>query len=309
MVITPALVLIQLLNGLQFGVTLFLFTAGLTLVLGIMNFMNLAHASLYMIGAYYSVAQTNWTGSFVLGVLLALPAAFLTAALVEYIVLRRFYQRHHLDQVLVTFGLIMFFNEAVRIVWGTAGLYVTVPPFLSGNITLDVGMLYPVYRLVIIAAGIVVALGLYFVIRHTRIGMFIRAGADKPEMVEAVGVDIRLLFRGVVAVGAALAAFAGALTGPLFSVESGMGDSILIMALVVIVIGGIGSIRGSFIAALVVGVLDSVGRTFLPQFFAAFLSRPVADALGPATGSMLIYLLMIAILLVKPEGLFALKAR
>jgi branched-chain amino acid transport system permease protein len=308
-IITPALVLIQLLNGLQFGVTLFLFTAGLTLVLGIMNFMNLAHASLYMIGAYYAVALTNWTGSFVLGVLLALPAAFLTAALVEYIVLRKFYQRHHLDQVLVTFGLIMFFNEAVRIVWGTAGLYVTVPPFLSGSIALGVGMLYPVYRLVIIAAGILVALGLYFVIRHTRIGMFIRAGADKPEMVEAVGVDIRWLFRGVVAVGAALAAFAGALTGPLFSVESGMGDSILILALVVIVIGGIGSIRGSFIAALIVGVVDAVGRTFLPQFFAAFLSRPLADALGPATGSMLIYLLMMAILLVKPEGLFALKTR
>jgi branched-chain amino acid transport system permease protein len=308
-VITPALVLIQLLNGLQFGVTLFLFTAGLTLVLGIMNFMNLAHASLYMIGAYYSVALTNWTGSFVLGVLLALPAVFVTAALVEFIVLRKFYQRHHLDQVLVTFGLIMFFNEAVRIVWGTAGLYVTVPPFLSGSITLGTGMLYPVYRLVIIAAGILVALGLFFVIRHTRIGMFIRAGADKPEMVEAVGVDIRWLFRGVVAVGAVLAAFAGALTGPLFSVESGMGDSILILALVVIVIGGIGSIRGSFIAALLVGVVDSVGRSFLPQFFAAFLSRPVADALGPATGSMLIYLLMMAILLVKPEGLFAVKTR
>ncbi len=309
MVITPALVLIQLLNGLQFGVTLFLFTAGLTLVLGIMNFMNLAHASLYMIGAYFAVALTNWSGSFVLGALLALPAVFVTAALVEYIVLRKFYQRHHLDQVLVTFGLIMFFNEAVRILWGTAGLYVTVPPFLAGSITLGVGMLYPVYRLVIIAAGVVVAVGLYVVIRYTRVGMFIRAGADKPEMVEAVGVDIRWLFRGVVAVGGMLAAFAGAMTGPLFSVESGMGDSILILALVVIVIGGIGSIRGSFIAALIVGVVDSLGRSFLPQFFAAFLSRPVADALGPATGSMLIYLLMMVILLVKPEGLFAAKTR
>lgn len=307
--ITPALVLIQLLNGLQFGVTLFLFTAGLTLVLGIMNFMNLAHASLYMIGAYYAVSLTNFTGSFVAGVLLTLPAMFLTAALLEWLVLRRFYQRHHLDQVLVTFGLIMFFNEAVRMVWGTAGLYVTVPEFLSGSITLATGALYPVYRMVIIAVGCAVALGLYLVIRYTRIGMFIRAGADKPEMVEAVGVDIRLVFRGVVAVGAALAALAGALTGPLFSVEPGMGDSILILALVTIVIGGIGSIRGSFFAALIVGVVDALGRMFLPQLFSAFLSRPMADALGPATGSMLIYLLMMVVLLVRPEGLFAVKVR
>lgn len=307
--ITPALVLIQLLNGLQFGVTLFLFTAGLTLVLGIMNFMNLAHASLYMIGAYYAVSLTNFTGSFVAGVLLTLPAMFLTAALLEWLVLRRFYQRHHLDQVLVTFGLIMFFNEAVRMVWGPAGLYVTVPEFLSGSIILGTGALYPVYRMVIIAVGCAVALGLYLVIRYTRIGMFIRAGADKPEMVEAVGVDIRLVFRGVVAVGAALAALAGALTGPLFSVEPGMGDSILILALVTIVIGGIGSIRGSFFAALIVGVVDALGRMFLPQLFSAFLSRPMADALGPATGSMLIYLLMMVVLLVRPEGLFAVKVR
>lgn len=307
--ITPTLLLIQLLNGLQFGVTLFLFTAGLTLVLGIMNFMNLAHASFYMIGAYYAAALTNLTGSFVAGLLLTLPATFLTAMVVEWLVLRRFYQRHHLEQVLVTFGLMMFFNEMVRIIWGTAGLYVTVPEFLSGSIKLGVGTLYPVYRIVIVVVGFAVALGLYFVIRHTRIGMFIRAGADKPEMVEAVGVDIRLLFRGVVAAGAALAALAGALTGPLFSVESGMGDSILILALVTIVIGGIGSIRGSLFAALIVGVVDALGRMFLPQFFAVFLSRPVADALGPAMGSMLIYILMMAILFIRPEGLFADKVR
>jgi branched-chain amino acid transport system permease protein len=306
---TPALFLIQLLNGLQFGVTLFLFTAGLTLVLGIMNFMNLAHASLYMIGAYLAVALTNYTGSFVWGVLLAMPATFLTAMAVEWLVLRRFYERSHLDQVLATFGLIMFFNEAVRMIWGTAGLYVTVPEFLSGSIQLATGTLYPVYRLVIIGVGCTVGLGLYALIKHTRIGMFIRAGADKPEMVEAVGVDIRLLFRGVVAFGAALAALAGALTGPLFSVESGMGDSILILALVTIVIGGVGSIRGSFFAALIVGVVDALGRMFLPQLFAMSLSRPLADALGPATGSVLIYLLMIAVLLVRPQGLFAVKTR
>lgn len=309
MIITPALLLIQLLNGLQFGITLFLFTAGLTLVLGIMNFMNLAHASLYMIGAYYAVALAGWTGSFFAGVALALPATFLTGALLEWIVLRKLYQRHHLDQVLVTFGLIMFLNELMRIVWGSAGLFFTVPESLAGSIALGGGALYPVYRLLIIGVGCVVAAGLYLVIQHTRIGMLIRAAADKPEMVEAVGIDIRWLFRGVVAFGGMLAALAGALTGPLFSVEPGMGDSILILALVTIVIGGMGSVRGSFIAALIIGVVDAMGRMFLPQLFAAFFSRPVADAIGPATGSMLIYLLMIGVLLVKPAGLFPVQQR
>ncbi|MDB5818705.1 MAG: branched-chain amino acid transporter permease [Rhizobacter sp.] len=305
--ITPALLLIQLLNGLQFGITLFLFTAGLTLVLGIMNFMNLGHAALYMVGAYYAVTLADWTGSFVLGLLLAVGATFLTAVVVEWIVFRRLYARSHLDQVLATFGLILFANEAVRMAWGSAGLYVTVPPWLSANLALGGGAVYPLYRVVIIVVGCVTAASLYGVIRYTRLGMLIRAAADKPEMVEAIGVDVRWLFRGVVGLGAALAALAGALTGPLFSVEPGMGDSILILALVTIVIGGIGSVRGSFIAALIVGVVDSLGRMLLPPLFAAFTSRPVADAIGPATGSMLIYLLMIAVLLARPQGLFASK--
>lgn len=309
MIFTLGLFLIQLLNGLQFGVTLFLFTSGLTLVLGIMNFMNLGHASFYMIGAYYAVALTDWSGSFVLGVLLALPATYITALAVEWLVFRRLYERPHLDQVLVTFGLVMFFNEVVRIIWGTSGLYFTVPDSLSGSVVLGSGALYPVYRLLIIAVGCLVALAMFFVIKYTRIGMLIRAGADKPEMVEAVGVDIRGVFRGVVALGAALAALAGALSGPLYSVESGMGDSMLILALVAITIGGIGSIRGSFFAALMIGVVDAMGRMFLPQLFAVFLSRPLADAIGPATGSMLIYLLMIVVLLARPNGLFALKVR
>jgi branched-chain amino acid transport system permease protein len=233
--ITPGLVLIQLLNGLQFGFTLFLFTAGLTLVLGIMNFMNLAHASLYMIGAYFAVALGNLCGSYLAGIALAVPATFVTAAVLEWLVLRKLYQRHHLDQVLVTFGLIMFFNEMMRICFGSAGLYATIPDSLSGSIKLGDGVLYPVYRLLIIAIGCVVAVGLWLVIQRTRLGMLIRAGADKPEMVEAAGIDIRWLFRGVVAFGAALAALSGALAGPLFSVEPGMGDSILILALVTIV--------------------------------------------------------------------------
>jgi branched-chain amino acid transport system permease protein len=307
--ITPALLTIQLLNGLQFGITLFLFTAGLTLVLGVMNFMNLAHASLYMIGAYYSVALGNWSGSFVIGLVLALPATYATTLAIDWLVFQKMYARHHLDQVLVTFGLTMFLNESVRIIWGSSGLYVTIPGFLSGNINLPGGAIYPAYRVVIIFVGCLVALGLYFVMKYTKVGMLIRAGADKPEMVEAVGIDIGRLFRGVVACGAALAALAGALTGPLFSVEPGMGDAILILALVTIVIGGIGSVRGSFIAALIVGVVDAMGRMFLPQLFSAFLTRPVADAIGPATGSMLIYLLMIAVLLIRPDGLFPVKGR
>jgi branched-chain amino acid transport system permease protein len=307
--ITPELILIQLLNGLQFGVTLFLFTAGLTLVLGIMNFMNLAHASMYMVGAYFAVALTNWSGSFLVGLALALPATFATAAVLEWAVFKSFYRRSHLEQMLMTFGLIMFFNEAVTMIWGSAGLFVTIPGFLAGNVPLGGGAQYPMYRIFILAVGCVVALSLYALIKYTKIGMLIRAGADKPEMVEACGIDIRLLFRGVVALGAALAALAGALTGPLFSVEPGMGDSILILALVTIVIGGIGSIRGSFFAALIVGVVDALGRMFLPQLFGAFLSRPVADAIGPATGSMLIYILMMFILLAKPEGLFPIKVK
>jgi branched-chain amino acid transport system permease protein len=222
-------------------------------------------------------------------------------------VFRKLYQRAHLDQVLATFGLILFANEAVRMVWGSAGLYVTVPEALSVNIPLGGGAMYPLYRVVIIVVGCITAAGLWSVIRFTKLGMLIRAAADKPEMVEAIGVDVRWLFRGVVGLGAALAALAGALTGPLFSVEPGMGDSILILALVTIVIGGIGSVRGSFIAALLVGVVDSLGRMFLPPLFAAYMSRPVADAIGPATGSMLIYLLMIGVLLARPQGLFALK--
>jgi branched-chain amino acid transport system permease protein len=307
--LTPGLFFIQLLNGLQSGITLFLFTAGLTLVLGIMNFMNLAHASLYMIGAYYAVALAGWTGSFVGGVLLAVPATALTAVVVEWLVFRNLYKRHHLDQVLVTFGLILFFNELMRILWGAGGLYVTIPAFLSGSVSLGGGALYPVYRIVIIAVGCLVAAGLFVLIKYTRTGMLIRAGADKPDMVEAVGIDVRWLFRGVVALGAALAALSGALAGPLFSVEPGMGDSILIFALVAIVIGGIGSMLGSFVAALIVGVVDALGRMFLPGLFAAFLAKPVADAIGPATGSVLIYMLMITVLLAKPNGLFELKVR
>ena len=302
--ISPSLVLLQTLNGLQFGIMLFLFAAGLTLVLGIMNLVNLAHGSLYMIGAYYTASFAAWTGSFFLGLLLALPAIFVTGVVIELVVLRPLYARDHLDQVLATFGIILFLNELTRIVWGTGGLFVSAPPLLAGSVQLLPGIIYPVYRLAIIVIGLVVALGLYLVVGHTKLGMLIRAGASNREMVETLGVDIRLLFTTVFGIGAMLAALAGGLAGPLFSIDPGMGDPVLILALVNIVIGGIGSIRGSFLAALVIGLVDTVGRAFLPSLFAAFLPRPVADAIGPAVASMLIYILMAAVLFFRPQGLF-----
>ena len=302
--ISPSLVLLQALNGLQFGIMLFLFAAGLTLVLGIMNLVNLAHGSLYMIGAYYTASFAAWTGSFFLGLLLALPAIFVTGVVIELVVLRPLYARDHLDQVLATFGIILFLNELTRIVWGTGGLFVSAPPLLAGGVQLLPGIIYPVYRLAIIVIGLVVALGLYLVVGHTKLGMLIRAGASNREMVETLGVDIRLLFTTVFGIGAMLAALAGGLAGPLFSIDPGMGDPVLILALVTIVIGGIGSIRGSFLAALVIGLVDTVGRAFLPSLFAAFLPRPVADAIGPAVASMLIYILMAAVLFFRPQGLF-----
>jgi branched-chain amino acid transport system permease protein len=302
--ISPTLVLVQTLNGVQFGVMLFLFAAGLTLVLGIMNLVNLAHGSLYMLGAYYTATIAQWTGSFVIGLVAALPLIFITGAAIEWVVLRRLYTRDHLDQVLATFGLILLLNEAARLVWGEGGLYVEMPALLAGSVRLAPGIIYPVYRLTIIAIGLAIAVALYVIVARTRLGMLIRAGASNREMVEALGIDIRLLFTAVFGLGAMLAALAGGLAGPLFSVNPGMGDSVLILALVVVVIGGIGSIRGSFLAALAIGIVDTIGRAFLPGLFAAFLPRPVADAIGPATASVLIYLLMAVVLFFRPQGLF-----
>jgi branched-chain amino acid transport system permease protein len=302
--ISTTLVFVQALNGLQFGIMLFLFAAGLTLVLGIMNLVNLAHGSLYMIGAYFTATFATWTGSFFLGVLMALPAIFVTGVAVEFIVLRTLYSRDHLDQVLATFGIILFLNEVVRLIWGAGGLFVSAPPLLTGSVHLLPGVIYPTYRLAIIGIGLFVALGLYIVVTRTKLGMLIRAGAANREMVEALGVDIRLLFTIVFGLGAALAGLAGGLVGPLSSVDPGMGDAVLILALVTIVIGGIGSIRGSFLAAIAIGLVDTIGRAFLPSLFAAFLPRPVADAIGPAFASMLIYILMAGVLFVRPQGLF-----
>ncbi|HUH85787.1 MAG TPA: branched-chain amino acid ABC transporter permease [Stellaceae bacterium] len=299
----------QVLNGTQFGVMLFLMAAGLTLVFGIMNLINLAHGALYMIGAYVAAWTFGATGSFLLALVAAIAAALLLGVAIEVIVFRRLYARDHLDQVLATFGLILFFDEMVRVIWGATALYMSVPAFLSGRVELLPGVPYPTYRLAIIAVGLLVALLLYLVIGKTRIGMLIRAGASNRVMVGALGVNVVLLYTLVFALGAALAALAGAMAGPIFTVEAGMGENVLILAFVVIVIGGIGSIRGAFVAALLVGIVDAVGRAFLRPLLALLMSHAAADAAGPALASMLIYILMAAVLFVRPQGLFPPRGR
>jgi branched-chain amino acid transport system permease protein len=298
------LVVEQCLNGLQFGVMLFLLAAGLTLVFGIMNLVNLAHGSLYMLGAYLATAAFGWTGSFLLAVVFSLVATLALGMVVEVIALRTLYERDHLDQVLATFGLILFFNEAVAIVWGRAALFTTVPPALSGHVQLLPGLRYPAYRGVIILVGLAVALLLYVVVSRTRMGMLIRAGASNRTMVAALGVNVRLLYTLVFGFGAALAALGGLMAGPIYTVLPGMGDDILIQVLVVIVIGGIGSIRGAFVGAVVVGMVDTLGRAFLKPMLSTALGPSAANDAGPALASMLIYILMAAVLYFRPRGLF-----
>ena len=303
------LVLEQLLNGIQFGVMLFLMAAGLTLVFGIMNLLNFAHGSLYMIGAYLCASTYARTGSYGLAILAALAGALVVGIAVEVIVFRALYRRDHLDQVLATFGLILIFNEAVRLIWGDTALYSAVPHLLAGRITLLPGLTYPLYRLVIILVGLAVAGLLYLLVMKTRLGMLIRAGASNRVMVGALGVDIALLYTLLFGLGAMLAALSGLLAGPVFSVTAGMGDGILILAIVVIVIGGIGSIRGAFIAAILIGVVDTLGRVFLRPLLATVMAKAAADNAGPALASMLIYILMAVVLYFRPQGLFPPRVR
>tara|TARA_A100001037_G_scaffold305656_1_gene346662 strand:+ start:700 stop:1623 length:924 start_codon:yes stop_codon:yes gene_type:complete len=298
------LLLEQCLNGLQLGILLFLLAAGLTLVFGIMDLVNLAHGSLYMMGAYFAATFTAWTGSFLIGAALALPAALVLGIAVEAIALRTLYSRDHLDQVLATFGLILFFNELARIVWGPAGLDIPLPAFLETSVEILPGVPYPTYRIAIIVTGLIVAGGMAALVNHTRIGMLIRAGASNREMVGALGINIQLLYSLVIGLGTVLAALAGLMAAPILTVQIGMGETILILAFVVIVIGGIGSIRGAFVAAILVGLIDTVGRAFLADFLRLFLTNQVAETAGPAMSSMLIYILMAAVLAIRPQGLF-----
>jgi branched-chain amino acid transport system permease protein len=306
--VTFALAIEQLLNGVQLGVMLFLMAAGLTLIFGVMGLINLAHGSLYMVGAFACASVAALTGSFWLGLVASLAASAAAGALIEMTVIRRLYDRDHLDQVLATFALILIFSEGTRWLFGSFPLYLDIPPLLEGAVALPGGGQYPLYRLAIILAGALVALGLYGLISRTRLGMRIRAGESDREMIAALGVDIRTLYTLVFALGAALAGFAGGMVGALQSVQVGMGEPVLILAFVVIVIGGIGSIKGALVGALLVGIVDTLGRLLLPQVLALMVPPAQAGLIGGALASMLIYILMAVILAVKPRGLFPAQA-
>jgi branched-chain amino acid transport system permease protein len=299
----------QFLNGLQFGLLLFLLAAGLTLVFGIMDLVNLAHGSLYMLGAYFAATFTALTGSFLGGVVLALGATLLVGMGVEVVAMRRLYGRDHLDHVLGTFGLILFFNELVRLIWGPAGMNLTLPPWLNTSVQIAPGVNYSMYRLSIIVVAMLVAVLLYLVIMRTRIGMLIRAGASNREMTGALGINIKLLYTFVFGVGAALAGLAGLMQAAILTAQIGMGENILILAFVVIIIGGIGSIRGAFVASILVGLIDTIGRAFLPDLLKLMLAPAAASTAGPALSSMLIYLVMAVVLVVRPAGLFPAAGR
>jgi branched-chain amino acid transport system permease protein len=299
----------QCLNGVQLGMLLFLLAAGLTLVFGIMDLVNLAHGSLYMLGAYFAATFAVLSGSFVIALIGAVVASLIAGMVLEVIAIRPLYRRDHLDHVLGTFGLILFFNELVRLVWGPEGRTLSLPPEMLTAVEILPGVYYPIYRLVIILATLAVAAGLYVVVMRTRLGMLIRAGASNREMVGALGINIKLLYTLVFGLGAALAGFAGVMQAPILTVQIGMGENILILAFVVIIIGGIGSIRGAFVAAVIVGLIDTVGRAFLPDLLRHVLSTNAAQTLGPSLSSMSIYMLMATILVFRPEGLFPAASR
>jgi branched-chain amino acid transport system permease protein len=279
--------LVQLLNGIQYGFLLFLVASGLTLLFGIMGIINLAHGSFYMIGAYLAYWLSGMTGSLWLGILLGLPLALLLGYAVERFAISFLYRRDHLYQVLLTFALILIFNELQRILWGNNVHGVPIPEVLAGSIPLTENQVYPIYRLFISAACIVIAAAMYWVIQKTRLGMMIRAGSSNREMVQALGINVNRLFAIVFSLGVALAAFAGMLAAPVDSVYPGMGENILIISFVVVVIGGTGSIKGAFVGAMLIGLVSTFGKVLLPEM-----------------ASMAVYAMMAVILLWRPQGLF-----
>jgi branched-chain amino acid transport system permease protein len=297
------LALEQMLNGIQFGVMLFLLAAGLTLIFGVMRIINLAHGAFYMIGAYGAALVGERTGSFALAALAGLGAAAVAGLIIEFVVIRRLYSRDHVQQVLATFGVILLVNEGTTILFGRQPLYLPIPGILSGTVQIIPGVPYPAYRLATIAAGLLVAVGLSLFINKTRIGMLVRAGSTHRDMVRALGVNIRLLYTLVFGLGALLAGLGGILAAPLLAVQVGMGEQILILTFVVVVIGGVGSIRGAFIGAMVVGVTDTLLRAFLPMVLHRVMTVSQADALGAGLSSMGIYLVMALVLLIRPQGL------
>ena len=301
---TWLLALEQGLNGVQLGLMLFLIAAGLTLVFGIMDMINLAHGSLYMIGAYAAASVAQASGSFALAVVAAIAITAVIGVLLETVLLRHFYRRDHLSQVLGTFALLLMINEAVRMIFGSQPIMLNTPQALSGPVSLLPGLRYPAYRLFVIGVGLAIALLLYVLVARTRTGMRVRAGASNREMATAMGVNVRVLFTAIFGIGAGLCALAGAMLGPILSVQVGMGESVLILAFVVIVIGGIGSIRGALVGALLIGMVDTMGRALLPTLLRSVLPPASASSLGPALASIAIYVLMAAILMWRPQGLF-----
>ncbi|MDB3944579.1 branched-chain amino acid ABC transporter permease [Gammaproteobacteria bacterium] len=303
------LLTVQLLNGLQLGILLFLLASGLTLIFGIMDVVNLAHGSLYMTGAFLCATFTQWFDSFLLGLLAALPAIAIIGLLVELIVIRRLYQRDHLDHVLATFGLILAFDTLTQMIWGPDGQVIPLPAWLDGQVMLTADIVLPTYRLAIITTGLLVAVGLFVLVTRTRLGMRIRAGATNRTMIGALGINIGMLFSIVFGMGAVLAGLAGMMIAPITEASIGMGNQIIIVAFVVIVIGGIGSIKGAFIAAILVGLIDTMGRSYLDVLFKLFMSVQNAETSAPAISAMLIYILMAVILAVRPTGLFGPRGR
>ncbi len=297
------LLITQLLNGLQLGLLLFLLASGLTLIFGIMDFINLSHGSFYMIGAYFCGTVVAYTGSFVAGVLFGLVGMFIVGALVERLIVSKLYRADHLDHVLVTFGLILIFDTLVHLIWGSQGMAIPLPDILNGQITLGT-LVLPTYRLVIIVAGLAVAAILYFMVTRTRLGMLIRAGASNRTMVEALGVNINRLFLFVFALGAAMAGLAGMLIAPITEASIGMGNDIIIIAFVVVIVGGIGSIKGAFYAALLIGLMDTLSRSYLDVLMQLMMPVTYAETAAPAVSAMLVYILMAAVLAFRPQGLF-----
>jgi len=301
---TTTLFIEQMLNGIGYGLMLFLLAAGLTLVFGIMDVMNLAHGSLFMGGAYVAASVHTLTGSFIGALLAALAVTVLVALALEALLVRRLYGRDHLSQVLATFGIILIADDLVKMAWGPSPIMASAPAALAGPIELIPGLPYPAYRFVIIVAGVLVALGLYLLVNHTRVGMLVRAGASNRAMAEWMGVRVDRVFSLVFLLGAALAALAGALMGPLTAVQVGMGEEILIPSLVVLVIGGIGSVRGAFVAAMLVGLVDTIGRAFVPMALRSVLPPTLVSDLAPLIAGLATYALMAGVLAFKPTGLF-----
>jgi branched-chain amino acid transport system permease protein len=297
------LLISQLMNGLQFGLLLFLLASGLTLIFGIMDFINLSHGSFYMIGAYFCGTIVAYTGSFLLGIVIGLAGVFVVGALVERFIARKLYRQDHLDQVLVTFGLILIFDTLVHLLWGASGMAIPLPDILNGQLTLG-NLVMPTYRLLIIFAGLLVAAILYILVTRTRLGMLIRAGASNRNMVEALGVNINRLFLIVFAFGAALAGLAGMLIAPITEASIGMGNDIIIIAFVVVIIGGIGSVKGAFYAAMMLGLIDTMSRSYLDALLGLTMSSEYSETAAPALSAMLVYILMAAVLAFRPQGLF-----